>query len=89
MGKADNRPAFAMLDGKEPKEIITMGAMAADGEGELLPTPCYIINEDGLTSRQGVYAGGDAVTGAATVILAMNAGKKAASAILERLNVHR
>ena len=37
--------------------------------------------ETGLTSRQGVYAGGDAVTGAATVILAMGAGKKAAKAI--------
>ncbi|MBQ4154067.1 MAG: NADPH-dependent glutamate synthase [Clostridia bacterium] len=36
---------------------------------------------DGLTSREGVYAGGDAVTGAATVILAMGAGKAAAAAI--------
>lgn len=35
----------------------------------------------GLTSREGVYAGGDAVTGAATVILAMGAGKTAAAAI--------
>jgi len=40
-----------------------------------------IADDDGLTSRQGVYAGGDAVTGAATVILAMGAGKKAATAI--------
>jgi len=40
-----------------------------------------IVNEDGLTSREAVYAGGDAVTGAATVILAMGAGKTAASAI--------
>ncbi len=40
-----------------------------------------IVNEDGLTSRQGVYAGGDAVTGAATVISAMGAGKIAAKAI--------
>lgn len=39
--------------------------------------------ETGLTSREGVYAGGDAVTGAATVILAMGAGKKAAAAIDE------
>ena len=37
--------------------------------------------ETGKTSREGVYAGGDAVTGAATVILAMGAGKKAAAAI--------
>lgn len=40
-----------------------------------------ITDEDGLTSCEGVYAGGDAVTGAATVILAMGAGKKAAAAI--------
>lgn len=40
-----------------------------------------IADEDGLTSREGVYAGGDAVTGAATVILAMGAGKNAAKAI--------
>ena len=40
-----------------------------------------IVNEDGLTSREGVYAGGDAVTGAATVISAMGAGKTAAAAI--------
>ena len=40
-----------------------------------------IVNEDGLTSRAGVYAGGDAVTGAATVISAMGAGKTAAKAI--------
>ena len=37
----------------------------------------------GLTSREGVYAGGDAVTGAATVILAMGAGKAAAKAMDE------
>ena len=40
-----------------------------------------IADEHGLTSREGVYAGGDAVTGAATVILAMGAGKTAAAAI--------
>ena len=40
-----------------------------------------MVNEDGLTSRENVYAGGDAVTGAATVILAMGAGKEAARAI--------
>ncbi len=45
---------------------------------------CIITNgDDGLTSREGVYAGGDAVTGAATVILAMGAGKNAAKAIDE------
>lgn len=45
-----------------------------------------IVNEDGLTSRTGVYAGGDAVTGAATVISAMGAGKVAAKAIDEYLS---
>ncbi len=42
-----------------------------------------IVNEDGLTSREGIYAGGDAVTGASTVISAMGAGKIAAKAIDE------
>ena len=44
-----------------------------------------IINEDGLTTRNAVYAGGDAVTGAATVISAMGAGKLAAKSIDEYL----
>ena len=42
---------------------------------------CIVASETGETSREGVFAGGDAVTGAATVILAMGAGRKAASAI--------
>ena len=45
-----------------------------------------VVNEDGLTSREGVYAGGDAVTGAATVISAMGAGKLAAASIDEYLS---
>ena len=45
-----------------------------------------VVNEDGLTSRNAVYAGGDAVTGAATVISAMGAGKIAAKAIDEALS---
>ena len=45
-----------------------------------------IADEHGLTSRENVYAGGDAVTGAATVILAMGAGKTAATAIDEALS---
>ena len=45
-----------------------------------------VVNEDALTSREGVYAGGDAVTGAATVILAMGAGKQAAAALHENLS---
>lgn len=46
---------------------------------------CLIVNEDGLTSREGVYAGGDAVTGAATVIKAMGAGKLGAKSINDYL----
>ncbi|MBO5305879.1 MAG: FAD-dependent oxidoreductase, partial [Clostridia bacterium] len=45
-----------------------------------------VADANGLTSRKGIYAGGDAVTGAATVILAMGAGKNAAAAIDEYLN---
>jgi glutamate synthase (NADPH/NADH) small chain len=49
---------------------------------------CIVAEEEtGLTTKEGVYAGGDAVTGAATVILAMGAGKKAAKAIDEYLQV--
>lgn len=44
---------------------------------------CLVTSEDVVTTRQGVFAGGDAVTGAATVILAMGAGRKAAAAIDE------
>jgi glutamate synthase (NADPH/NADH) small chain len=44
---------------------------------------CIVANDLGKTSKEGVYAGGDAVTGAATVILAMGAGKQAANAIDE------
>ena len=44
---------------------------------------CLVADENGATTRQGVFAGGDAVTGAATVILAMGAGRKAAAAIHE------
>ncbi|MBQ1279331.1 MAG: NADPH-dependent glutamate synthase [Clostridia bacterium] len=46
---------------------------------------CLVVDEGMKTTKEGVYAGGDAVTGAATVILAMGAGKKAASAIDEYL----
>ena len=44
---------------------------------------CLVADENGATTRPGVFAGGDAVTGAATVILAMGAGRKAAAAIHE------
>lgn len=48
---------------------------------------CIIANEEiGATSKEGVFAGGDAVTGAATVILAMGAGKAAAKGIHDYLS---
>ncbi len=46
---------------------------------------CFVVDEDGMTSRDSIYAGGDAVTGAATVIQAMGAGKKAAEAIDQKI----
>jgi glutamate synthase (NADPH/NADH) small chain len=47
---------------------------------------CLVVDEQMCTTRENVYAGGDAVTGAATVILAMGAGKKAADAIDQSLS---
>ena len=67
-----------MAIGTSPNPLIrsTTPGLEANRHG------CIVTNgEDGLTSRPGVYAGGDAVTGAATVILAMGAGKQAAAAI--------
>lgn len=53
------------------------------------PKGCIIVDDNGLTTMEHVYAGGDAVTGAATVILAMGAGKKAARAISANLKLTR
>lgn len=69
---------MVMAIGTSPNPLIrsTTPGLEADRHG------CIITNgEDGLTTREAVYAGGDAVTGAATVILAMGAGKQAAKAI--------
>ena len=52
---------------------------------ETTPKGGIVVDENGETSRENVYAGGDAVTGAATVILAMGAGKKAAAAIDKKI----
>jgi len=74
--------AVVMSIGTSPNPLIkstTKGLEVNDHGG-------IIVNEDGLTSREGVYAGGDAVTGAATVISAMGAGKVAAKAIDEYLS---
>jgi len=72
-----------MSIGTSPNPLIrsTTPGLEANRHG------CLVVrDESGLTSRDNVYAGGDAVTGAATVILAMGAGKKAAAAIHEQLS---
>ena len=70
-----------MAIGTSPNPLLraTTPGLAADRRG------CLVTDETGATSRPGVFAGGDAVTGAATVILAMGAGKQAAKAIDEYL----
>ena len=70
--------AVIMAIGTSPNPLIknTTDGLEVNARGGIIVTP-----ETGLTSRQNVYAGGDAVTGAATVILAMGAGKSAAQAI--------
>ena len=66
-----------MALGTSPNPLI-----ASTTEGlETTRRGCITASEEGQTSREGVFAGGDAVTGAATVILAMGAGRKAAKAI--------
>ncbi len=66
-----------MAIGTSPNPLIrnTTPGLEANERG------CLVVNEENATTKQGVYAGGDAVTGAATVILAMGAGKKAAEQI--------
>lgn len=68
-----------MSIGTSPNPLIrtTTKGLEANRRG------CLIVNEDMMTTKEGVYAGGDAVTGAATVILAMGAGKAAAKAMDE------
>ena len=71
-----------MAIGTSPNPLIT-----ATTEGLTLTSRGGIaVDERGMTSRPGVFAGGDAVTGAATVILAMGAGKTAAAGIHKYLN---
>lgn len=68
-----------MSIGTSPNPLIrtTTTGLEANKRG------CLVVDEDMLTTKEGVYAGGDAVTGAATVILAMGAGKTAAESIDE------
>ena len=67
--------------GTSPNPLITSTTEGLNADGRKR----IIADENGKTSKKGVFAGGDAVTGAATVILAMEAGKKAAKAIDEYL----
>ena len=71
--------AVIMSIGTSPNPLIrtTTPGLDTDHRG------CIITDQRGQTSREGVFAGGDAVSGAATVILAMGAGKTAAAAIHE------
>ena len=66
-----------MAIGTSPNPLIrsTTDGLAVNTRGG------FVVTEEGATSREGVFAGGDAVTGAATVILAMGAGKTAAQGI--------
>ena len=70
-----------MALGNNPNPILTCSFPALQTEKH----GCIVVNEDQKTSIDGIYAGGDIATGAATVILAMGAGKKAASSILNYL----
>lgn len=74
-----------MALGTSPNPIIkTSEGLETNKKG------CFVVDEGTMrTSREGIYAGGDAVTGAATVILAMGAGKKAAAAIDEYLKTKK
>jgi glutamate synthase (NADPH/NADH) small chain len=71
--------AVIMSLGTSPNPLISSTTPGLD----INKWRCIVANEDGATTRPGVFAGGDAVTGAATVILAMGAGRKAAKAIDE------
>ena len=72
-----------MAIGTSPNPLIknTTLSLEVNGRGGIV-----VEENTGKTSKEGVYAGGDAVTGAATVILAMGAGKTAAKAIDEYIS---
>lgn len=76
-----NCDTVIMALGTTPNPLIkhTTEGLDTDRRG------CIVATEEGATSRPGVFAGGDTVTGAATVILAMGAGRKAAAAIARYL----
>ncbi len=71
-----------MALGTSPNPLISSTTEGLD----LNKHKCLVVYENGETTRKGVFAGGDAVTGAATVILAMEAGKAGAKGIHEYLS---
>ncbi|MDD6151644.1 MAG: NADPH-dependent glutamate synthase [Bacteroidales bacterium] len=94
LGEADEsgRRSPVPIEGSEfeiPTEVVIMALGTSPNPLISTTTPglqttrrgCLVASDDGATTRPGVFAGGDAVTGAATVILAMGAGRKAAAAI--------
>ncbi len=78
-----NADTVIMALGTSPNPLIVnnTSGLEANRRGGI------VADEDGKTTREGVFAGGDAVIGAATVILAMGAGRKAAAAIRDYLKV--
>ncbi len=93
---ASGRQAVEPIDGSEfelscDAVIIAVGTTVnplikkSEKKLETNSKGCLIVDENQMTSMKNVYAGGDVVSGAATVILAMEAGKKAAKAIEESL----
>ena len=102
LGEPDEsgRAKFSIIEGSEftlegETVIMSLGTspnpLIADTTKGLVTTKWKGIeaDENGKTSREGIFAGGDAVTGAATVILAMEAGKKAAAEINKYLSEKR
>jgi glutamate synthase (NADPH/NADH) small chain len=98
MGEADakGRRSFKQIEGSEfDLEADTIVAALGTSPNPLIRTTTPGLecepwggikaDENGQTSRKLIFAGGDAVSGAATVILAMGAGRKAAKAIMEAL----
>ena len=71
--------------GTSPNPMLARSTQSLDTDRR----GCIIADESGATTRPGVFAGGDAVTGAATVILAMGAGRRAARSIDEYISQSR
>lgn len=77
------RSGYRCSSARPPNPIIkkSMPSLATSPKGTI------IADENGKTNVERLYTGGDAMTGAATVILAMGAGKRSAKAILESFGI--